>query len=101
MFSSDKDREITRLSALANDLLDQLKTERSIWAMERREMLDRIMALTNPASLRILNPLPSANRSPLSQTPPRSLLPGSRPDMRPPVKPREVITPPRQVDKEL
>jgi hypothetical protein len=96
MFSKDKDREVARLSALANDLLDQLKMERSIWAQERREMLDRIMALTAPNAIRILRPQDPSNRERFIQSPPKSLLPGARPDMRPPIKPVEFTGPPEK-----
>jgi hypothetical protein len=103
MFSKDKDREIARLSSLASDLMDQLKAERTVWAQERRELLDRIMILTNPSSYRIMHPPAQQPQSQLSSTPPKSLLPGARPDMRPPIRPREFKVPlpaPQSPEKE-
>lgn len=53
-FRRKKDDVLLVLRAENSDLRQTLRSEREAWAVERQELIDRIVALANPAILREL-----------------------------------------------
>ena len=86
------EQEVVRLSTQVSDLLSTIERLQKEWQEERKGYLDRIMALTNPASIRVLNPVEHRN-SPISFRPPKPLFPGYRPNLRPPVQVPSAVSP--------
>jgi hypothetical protein len=46
------------LAAENRDLRDTLRSERDAWAKERKDLVDRIIALTKPQAHAAINPVP-------------------------------------------
>lgn len=89
-FDAALEREVVRLRAHIQDLTDLQLKEREAMIAERKELLDRILALTAPAALRESRRPPgeTVTTSPMSQgSAPRTVAfswPGFRRDTRPP-----------------
>jgi hypothetical protein len=68
------------------DTLEARQTAERVWAEERRDLLNRIQSLLQPASLReFRRESPSKEQEPHLQPPVRINHPGYRPSTRPPV----------------
>lgn len=79
------------LRVLYLDLQTKLETKEREWTEERKELLDRIMVLTNPSSYRELHREPSATPRPVNPTArPRPTWPGAIPERPYPLTPREL-----------
>jgi hypothetical protein len=63
-----------KLASQLTDTQNSLQTEREATAKERKELVDRILALTNPIAHTLVNPRVSTQGS--SMVRPRSLYPG-------------------------
>ena len=80
------ERQVVQLSTQVSDLLSLLERLQKEWNEERKGYLDRIMALSQPAAIRILNPTPRRDNPTVYR--PQVHLPGYRPNLRPPVPSR-------------
>jgi hypothetical protein len=89
---SDKRLEATLalLQAENVDLRSTLRQERDQWNVERQQLLDRILALSHPASIRELRREPTAPVA--ASVPRRPNLPGYTPDLRPPARKPQSFT---------
>lgn len=75
------------LAAEVSDLREQLRLREQQWAEERAQLLDRILALSNPNALREVRrpPNPEAHSAPADPRPRRLHYPGYMPSFRPPI----------------
>lgn len=84
------EREIIRLRAHIQDLIDLQLKEREAMIAERKDLLDRIMAITHPANLREARKMSPLVPADIAVSPPREpprpafSWPGFRRDTRPP-----------------
>jgi hypothetical protein len=85
---------LSALRAENADLRLQLRSERVEWAEERQQLVDRILALSSPASLREVRraPLPRGPSPPVLDARPRRLnYPSGSSYLRPPSPPHPPI----------
>jgi hypothetical protein len=81
MFGNDA-RMISVLTAELNDLRRMLESQQAAFASERKTLIDRIIALSNPAVHRELNPRQAVVHKPPVVS--RINFPGHEPNQRPP-----------------
>lgn len=79
---NDKDRLIVMLSTQVSDLLALVESQAKDHSQQLRDLTDKLVACTNPPAFRALNP--TAEPRERLAAPPRTNLPGYRPDFRPP-----------------
>jgi hypothetical protein len=91
MFQASRhlEKALAIVTSELTDLRDQYRREREAWDAERKELLDRIMALTSPGAMRQFRQ-PAKSPPPLPKEPAKRRVnfPGVfRPDTRPPSRP--------------
>lgn len=85
MFQSNRhlQQALTLITSELTDLRAQTREDKEAWALERKQLLDRIMILTRPGVLREMAPRPAPLPDVSNGTATRPNYPGWRPDTRP------------------
>lgn len=94
MFGRSSENTIAVLHAELNDLRRLLENERAAFAAERKELLDRLIALAAPAAHRELHPRQAVVGKPRVAS--RINFPGYEPNQRPP-HPKDAAEPDNEV----
>lgn len=93
-----RDNLIATLRAELSDLKEQHRQDRVQWESDRRELIDRVMALTAPAALRGVRRTPPGELLVPASGPPerrRINYPGSDARVLPPYPPNWPVAPPQ------
>lgn len=87
MFQSNRhlQQALALITSELTDLRAQVREDKEAWALERKQLLDRIMVLTKPGALREMSPRPLSPNvlEPKNGATTRPNYPGWHPDTRP------------------